>query len=70
MAKVKYTGSIYDLYDFAYGTGNIGPINVKNAARTQAGFATLTSGTHPHGGRIFFTQVRVDKTWVPLKRTF
>ena len=63
VGALKYSGDVVDLYDFAYGAGAIGPIDVKNAARTQAGFASLTSATHPNAGRVFYTKVNINHDW-------
>jgi hypothetical protein len=63
-------GSITDLYDFAYSASPIANIEPKKAARTQAGFATLTSATWPNAGRFFFTKVEFGTGWINYTATY
>jgi hypothetical protein len=64
----KIDGYVTDLYDWAYGTTLVLPILgqidlTKDAARTQAGHATLTDPGTPNAGRVFFTNVEIKTGW-------
>ena len=61
-------GAMVDLYDFAYGARKVTVLGIdiadpKEAARTQAGFATLTFSPWPDAGRVFFTKVEFGTGW-------
>ena len=63
---VNLNGVFIDLYDFSWPGGAINvtglfTIDVGNATKTQAGHATLTAVPHPDAGRIFYTQVAVNR---------
>lgn len=71
VAQVNCYGSIPDLYDWAYGADDIafGIVTLaspKQAARTQAGHATLSAAPHPDAGRIFFVEVQLGTGWIDL----
>lgn len=61
-------GAMVDLYDFAYGARKVTVLGIdiadpKEAARTQAGFATLTFSPWSDAGRVFFTKVEFGTGW-------
>ena len=61
-------GAMVDLYDFAFGASKVTVLGIdiadpKEAARTQAGFATLTFSPWPDAGRVFFTKVELGTGW-------
>ena len=69
--EYKIDGHVTDLYDWAYGTSLVLPVLgqidlTKDAARTQAGHATLTSLATPDAGRVFFTNVEIKTGWIIL----
>ena len=69
MAKVNCYGSMVDLYDFSYGASKVTVLGIdvadpKAAARTQAGYASLTFAPWPDAGRVFFTEVQFGTGWI------
>ncbi len=72
--EYKMDGYVTDLYDWAYGTNlKLGPIQLdltKDAAITQAAFATLTDPRWPFAGRVFFTNVEIKTGWVLLGQSY
>ena len=76
MLGVHYEPSAYslsDLYDFAYGAPSITGLGItlvepKNAAKTQAGNATLAS--NPDAGQIFYTRVDFSTGLVSFQRVY
>ncbi len=64
VAGVQISGSIDDLYDWAYAGFSlkfyIYNFYAKEPAMTQAGHATLAHGIYPNAGKIFFTRVNFD----------
>lgn len=74
IGKIKCTGQVDDLYDFAYASGVPGSggafVDLRNAARTQAGYASLTGPPWPDAGRVFFTRVEIDTVWFKWNRKF
>ena len=68
MRAINCYGVIFDLYDFAYGAPKIAILGIeiadpKNAARTQAGYASLTFAPWLDAGRVFFTKVEFGTSW-------
>ncbi len=68
-------GNTIDLYDFAYGAkkiflGRFEIADPKNAARTQAGNASLASAPWPDAGRVFFTKVEFGTGWFAYHGTY
>jgi len=69
VAKVNCYGSMVDLYDFSYGASKVTVLGIdvadpKAAARTQAGYASLTFAPWPDAGRVFFTEVQFGTGWI------
>ena len=71
VSKINCYGTISDLYDWAFGTKLTFPVLgnqidlTKDAARTQAGYATLSPATAwPRAGRVFFTEVKFGSGWI------
>jgi hypothetical protein len=67
--EFKCDGFVTDLYDWAYGTSLTIPIYgqidlTKDAAITQAAFATLTDPRWTYSGRVFFTNVEIKTGWI------
>ena len=54
VGTVSYSGQFGDLYDFSYWPTSA---RATDAARVQAGHATLSSIAEPNSGRVFFTNV-------------
>jgi hypothetical protein len=61
---IQLTGTVDDLYDWAYAGRpfTLGPVSFepKYPAMAQAGHATLAAGSFPQAGRIFFLRVIIN----------
>jgi len=73
--ECKIDGYVTDLYDWAYGTSLVLPVLgqidlTKDAARTQAGHATLTNAAAPNAGRVSFTNVEIKTGWRLVGNTY
>jgi hypothetical protein len=76
VSEINCYGTISDLYDWAFGTKLTFPVFgnqidlTKDAARTQAGYATLSPATAwSSAGRVFFTEVKFGSGWINWNNT-
>lgn len=74
VTRVRATGSFDDVYDFNYGAGPVTLLGVviaepKEAARVQAGHATLSTPAAP-GGKVFYTRLEYDTGWLQLNLNY
>ena len=76
VSEVNCWGALFDLYDWGYDAPKLKTPNgtvigeAREAAKVQAGFATLAASTSwPSAGRVFFTKVNFGTGWEDLAVT-
>ena len=77
VSAVNCWGALFDLYDWTWDAPQLklpftGQVvgEPREAAKVQAGFATLAASTSwPSAGRVFFTKVNFGTGWIDLDET-
>jgi hypothetical protein len=78
VGQLRCNGAFSDLYDFSWPGGIIkipltfgmATVDIGNATKTQAGYATLATAPVPEAGRVFFLRVNVATSPQTFNMTF